>query len=165
MGILPSYPGCFVCGQENVAGTNVTFIATPDGVQAEYTALERHQSYKGILHGGVIGALLDECLGWAVAIHEKKMTVTGELKVRYLNSISVGTTVQVKGYYRPGQSPGRKYFLAQGHVEGVNGTIYTRAEGRFFQAPDKIVKPIMQMLEYKDTSHHRHLKKEVLDFI
>jgi hypothetical protein len=79
MGILPSYSGCFVCGQDNIAGPNVTFVATPDGVQAEYTALEKHRSNKGILHGGVIGGRLDECLGWVVSIHVKKMTVTGEL--------------------------------------------------------------------------------------
>ena len=60
-------PRCYVCGVDNPVGLRVRFA--PDGAQGSracYTARAVHAGWDGILHGGVIFALMDEALGWSL---------------------------------------------------------------------------------------------------
>ena len=144
---LPRFPECFICGRENSAGTDVTFIATDDGVKCDYTAQEKHQSYKGILHGGVISALLDECMGWSVSIQEKKMFVTGELKVKYIRPVPVGKKITVKSTYGSSQDLDSDFRFSEGRVEDTEGTLFAIAEGKFHPVHKDFEVPIFAMLE------------------
>ncbi len=87
---LPRYKNCFVCGHNNDAGLNMTWVKTDDGVQGTYISQEKHCSYSGTLHGGIIASLLDECVGWAVSQKEGQMHVTGELTISYKTSAPTG---------------------------------------------------------------------------
>jgi len=51
---------CFACGQLNPGGLHLEFDVSRDRAEARYTALQRHQGYDGLLHGGVVTALLDD---------------------------------------------------------------------------------------------------------
>ena len=44
----------------------MTWIQHDDNARGLYAGQEKHNSYEGIIHGGIISALLDECIGWAL---------------------------------------------------------------------------------------------------
>ena len=52
---------CFVCGMDNKDGIQAQFYSMEDkSVISLFSFKEKHQSFPGIVHGGVISSLLDE---------------------------------------------------------------------------------------------------------
>src|SRR2546430_14664180 len=87
---------CFGCGPLNPDGLQLKFEAGPDGSVATYTVPERFQSWAGMAHGGVVGLMLDEAVGWA-AWHAGHPGVTGRLQVSYRRPLKLGETVRIVG--------------------------------------------------------------------
>jgi uncharacterized protein (TIGR00369 family) len=160
---LPRYPGCFVCGRDNPAGTGVTFLRTEDGVEAEYRADPRHQSYEGIVHGGVISALLDECMGWAVIVGRGRMHVTGELTVRYLRPLAVDTAVTVRASLDGDGDGGKSYRTARGLIQDDEGTVFAVATGKFFPIPREYEERVLEYLEFDDDPERSVMIEDICD--
>ena len=80
---LPNSRSCFVCGEENIAGLQLRFYIEDGRVKSRFQPKPHHCGYPGILHGGVVAALLDETIAWAANRALARMTFTAELKVRY----------------------------------------------------------------------------------
>ena len=52
---------CVICGMDNPFGLKAPFYNMEDGsVMTKFMYREEHQSYPGRVHGGLIGAMLDE---------------------------------------------------------------------------------------------------------
>lgn len=52
---------CIICGLDNEYGVQASFYVMEDGsVMTRFAFRERHQSYPGRVHGGMITAMLDE---------------------------------------------------------------------------------------------------------
>jgi uncharacterized protein (TIGR00369 family) len=86
---------CFVCGVDNPVGLRVRFA--PHGAQgsmARYTAPAEHAGWDGILHGGVIFALMDEALGWSLYF-QNIAAVTARVETRFHRPIPVGASLIV----------------------------------------------------------------------
>ncbi|GBD99714.1 thioesterase superfamily protein [bacterium BMS3Abin07] len=79
---------CFVCGKSNPYGLGLEFKQTDHGVTASFCADRRFQGYKGIVHGGIIAALLDEASVKALLLRGIK-AVTAEINLRFKNPLSV----------------------------------------------------------------------------
>jgi len=144
---LPRYQKCFVCGRNNQSGLNMIFAKTNEGVQGKYKAQEKHCGYKGILHGGIISALLDECIGWAVSQKENKMYVTGELNIRYKAPVPIDQYLTIMGYFSDKQFDGKKYRNGHGHVIDDQGFVYATGKGTFFPIPGEVEQGILNILE------------------
>lgn len=128
---LPTFEGCLVCGQPHVnpQTLNRRFQVTTEGVQVSFQADPRQAGYRGIVHGGIITALLDETIGWAVAVSSKKFFVTGELTVRFVLPLPIGCAVTVFGRSLEHKS---KYSIGEGEIKDEKGTLYAKASGKFF---------------------------------
>jgi uncharacterized protein (TIGR00369 family) len=81
-----AHAGCMICGNrdDNPHSHALAFDRQPDGsVSAHCSFSRRHQGYDGMLHGGMISALLDaamtHCL-FALGLH----AVTAEMTVRFV---------------------------------------------------------------------------------
>lgn len=93
----PTSAMCFVCGRENPVGLHVHFFADAENrVHAEFTPRDEHQGFPGVMHGGVISALLDETIG-RTAIANNFWCVTAELTIRYKKPIPIGEPLRVTG--------------------------------------------------------------------
>ncbi|MBN1479870.1 PaaI family thioesterase [candidate division KSB1 bacterium] len=145
---LPTYEGCFVCGQKDVNPNtlNRRFKVTETGVEVTFKADYRHAGYAGIVHGGIITALLDETIGWAVAVDRKKLFVTGELTVRFVRPLPIGLEVVVRGHSREHKS---RYSIAEGEMTDANGLLFAKASGKFFLMKDKDAQKVDAYLNYK----------------
>ena len=88
---------CYVCGKENAQGLRLDFDHSQAGVlKAVVVFSKHHQGYKGIVHGGMIGMVLDEMvvnLAWM----ERFPVVTVELNVRLKKAAKVGERVLLEG--------------------------------------------------------------------
>ena len=56
------YQRCFVCGQRNPYGLQLVFRLENNSIVAEFQPREEHQGFPGVIHGGIVAAVLDEAL-------------------------------------------------------------------------------------------------------
>ena len=90
-------PACVVCGTQNPKGLHIEFVHDSDGVRANWTPSEGWESFPGIIHGGVITAVLDEAMSKAIIARDWQ-ALTAELRVRFHGRVSPGDTLQVRGW-------------------------------------------------------------------
>jgi len=53
---------CFVCGPENPIGLRLAFVEEDGVVCAEFRPTDLHVGYAGIVHGGILAAVLDDAM-------------------------------------------------------------------------------------------------------
>ena len=79
---------CLLCGDKNPWSQHLRFHADDFGVaRAEFQSRPELQGYNGILHGGVICALLDAAMTHCL-FHIGILAVTGDIQVRFLEPVS-----------------------------------------------------------------------------
>lgn len=82
---------CFACGSLNNSGLKLQFKldSKSKAISTEFIPRKVHQGFRDIVHGGIIGLILDECmvnLIWKLGIR----AVTAEYTVRLLNPAKIG---------------------------------------------------------------------------
>ncbi|MDR3412928.1 MAG: PaaI family thioesterase [Formivibrio sp.] len=93
-----AHPFCFVCSGSNPMGLALRYELQTDGsVNAKFLGHSALEGYSGLLHGGVIAAMLDgamtNCL-FARGIRG----LTAELKVRYHESVAASEEVFLQAW-------------------------------------------------------------------
>lgn len=127
---LPTYDKCYVCGQAHPRGLRVRFYAGDAGqVHVQFEPDETQTSYDGIVHGGVISTLLDELLGWPIALQTGRLAYTGELTVRFVKPMSAGRVYLATA--RPGADR-RRYWEGEGEICDEQGQVYAKGRGKYF---------------------------------
>ena len=87
---------CFACGRLNEAGLHLDIEVSTDRAEAIFTPQRRHEGYDGTVHGGIVSALLDETMGWAI-FHQGIWGVTARLSVAFRKPVRVGDELRVVG--------------------------------------------------------------------
>jgi uncharacterized protein (TIGR00369 family) len=89
---------CYVCGTENPAGLRVDFTIDKEEktIRAAFTTRPEHQGYEGIVHGGILSALLDEAMA-KLAFTLGLPAVTAEMTVRFKATVTPGDEITVSG--------------------------------------------------------------------
>jgi hypothetical protein len=95
--LAPLNPACVVCGQMNPRGLHLEFEAEGWTAAAQWTASAGWESFQGVIHGGVICAVMDEAMSQAI-ISAGYSALTAEIHVRYRNKVSVSDTLCVRGW-------------------------------------------------------------------
>ncbi len=96
----PNSKMCFICGLENPIGLHLHIYETEPGViESTYTAPDHFQGYPGVLHGGIVAAILDEISG---RVHmgdaaNPRFMFTGKLEVKYRKNVPVGKLLKIVG--------------------------------------------------------------------
>ncbi|NUQ84665.1 MAG: PaaI family thioesterase [Anaerolineales bacterium] len=107
--IQPNSKMCFICGLENPVGLHLHIYETEPGVvETNYTAPDHFQGYPGVLHGGIIAALIDELGGRAHMGSDPqnpRFMFTAKLEVKYRKNVPIGRPLKVIG--RAGRSKTR----------------------------------------------------------
>jgi len=116
---------CFACGQLNPGGLRLDFEVARDRAEARYTALQRHQGYDGLLHGGVVTALLDEAMGWAI-FHQGVWGVTAKITVTFRRPVPIGEELHVVG----------EIARDRGRVIETRGTVALASDGGLLAEAD-----------------------------
>ena len=90
--------GCMLCGKRNPRSLGLSFRATGDGgIAARFDAKDLFQGYDGMIHGGVISALLDEAMTYCL-FHHGIEGITGDLHVRFVHPVPCGVSLEVRAW-------------------------------------------------------------------
>ncbi len=105
----PNSRMCFICGVENPVGLHLHIYETEPGVvESTYVAPQHFQGYPGVLHGGIVGAIIDELSGRAHMGSDPmapRFMVTARLDVKYRKNVPVGKALRIVG--KAGRSKGK----------------------------------------------------------
>jgi uncharacterized protein (TIGR00369 family) len=130
----PNSRYCFLCGIENPIGLKLAFYDEDDGrVVTRFTPREEHQGYPGVLHGGIICALLDETIGRALVRHDI-WAMTVNLDVRFRQSVPLGQELTVIGEIVRLRS---RTMEGRGEVRLADGSVAATAEARYILLNDE----------------------------
>lgn len=137
----PSSRHCFVCGRENAYGLKLDFYETAPGeVEVNYTVPIQFQGYPGVVHGGIVAAMLDEVTGRAhMGGDPPRFMFTARLDVRYHKNVPVGKPLRIVGY--AGKSK-EKTAVASGKIFGPGGELLAEAEALLVNVPDEITQQV-----------------------
>lgn len=100
---------CLICGLENPVGLHLHIYETEPGiVESTYTAPEHFQGYPGVLHGGIVAAIIDELSGRAHMGSDPlnpRFMFTAKLEVKYRKNVPIGRPLKIIG--RAGKTKSR----------------------------------------------------------
>ena len=98
----PNSRMCFVCGLQNPVGLKLTFHEDHEGAQvwSEFAVPNEYQGYPGVVHGGIVTAILDEVSGRTVLLHgsDDDLMATLRLTVRFRHPTPTETPLTCVGW-------------------------------------------------------------------
>lgn len=116
---------CFVCGPKNSGGLRLVWDTQGRRTETVFTPQKIHQGWKGVVHGGLLAAVLDEAMTRLVW-QNVGPAVTVEMTVRYLLPAKVGEPLRVVGE----MDEPRRITAARSWIEAPGGAVVARAEGK-----------------------------------
>ena len=125
---LEYYGYCWICGEKNKEGLQLRFDLDKraKAIQANFTPTETYQGYDGIVHGGIISALLDEAMA-KLAFELGYNAVTAMLNVRFKNPAKVKERLTVRGEIT---QTNRRLVLAKASIHGEDGTLIAEGDSK-----------------------------------
>ncbi len=117
---------CFVCGKQNPIGLKAQFNYGEGKAFSELRISKEYQGWSGIIHGGIISALLDEACVYA-GNSLGYNTVTAELKVRFKKPLKPEEKILVEAQANLVKS---KLIEARAKIKDAQGNLIAEAEGK-----------------------------------
>jgi uncharacterized protein (TIGR00369 family) len=135
----PSSRSCFVCGRENPVGLKVRWENHPEAgeIRGTLTVAEHFNGYPGVVHGGIVAALLDETAGRTVLMDGDfdDLMVTAKLEVSYRRPTPTDTPLLAVGrLVRRGGTRAE----AEAEVRLPDGTVTARAKALLARPPEEV---------------------------
>ncbi len=133
----PNSRMCFICGLENPVGLHLHIYETAPGeVEAAYTAPEHFQGYPGVLHGGIVGAILDELSGRALMGSDPmtpRFMFTAKLEIKYRKNVPIGVPLKIVG--KAGKSRSKSAESWAGIYDSRTGELLAEANTLLINVP------------------------------
>ena len=124
-------PSCWGCGHSpDGIGLPLPTEEGADRYEAEFSFGERHQGGPGLVHGGLVGAALDEACG-LLATWYRFPTVTARIFVRYRRPVPINRPLRVAAWLTGAR--GRRI-----HVDGAlrdGDEVLAEARSAFLHVP------------------------------
>src|SRR5207302_10595209 len=122
----------------------MVFRLDGDTVVSDFRPEAEHQGFPGIIHGGIVAAVLDEALNRTTMLTDTPAwTMTGRLDVRYRRYVPYGPLLRVRaklGLQRGRMSQASGY-LTLAEDESV---VLAEAHGTFMALSNQVINEIMQ---------------------
>jgi len=134
----PNSKMCFICGVENPVGLHLHIYETEPGmVEATYTAPDHFQGYPGVLHGGIVAAILDELSGRVQMGSDPlnpRFMFTGKLDIRYRRNVPIGKPLKIIG--KAGKVRGKLAESWAGIYDLETNELLAEANAMHFEVPE-----------------------------
>ena len=120
---------CVVCSYQNEQGLHLDFRAAGDGeVTADFVYDKSYEGYPGLLHGGVISAILDGAMTNCL-FARGRVAVTADFRIRFRHPVIVGQSASVRAWITRTTPP---IFEVKAEIT-QDGQITTTATGKFME--------------------------------
>ena len=124
---------CFGCGQNNPIGLKLNFTREGDVIRAEFTPDKAHQGWPGLLHGGILGCLLDEAMS-NVAYATGNTCLTASINIRLRQPVKVEVPLVITAWITRQR---KKLIETAGQVCLKDGTVIAESTAKQFIAENK----------------------------
>jgi acyl-coenzyme A thioesterase PaaI-like protein len=134
----PNSNHCFVCGLSNPFGLHLRFFDTEPGVVTSEVVLpEQYQGYPGVVHGGIIAAMLDEAAGRSHMVGtQPRFMYTARLEVRYRRNVPIDQPLLLVG--RAGESK-RRTATATSAIYDAEKNLLAEADAVLVDIPQQVL--------------------------
>jgi len=123
---IESSDSCLICGKNNPIGIHAEFRPIAGGAQCVVRPGRQFQGYDGILHGGMVAALMDDGMCYAVML-DGPLVATAELRVRYRLPVPVDREIVVTATKVESR---RNLFSCRAEIS-MDGRVLASATGKF----------------------------------
>ena len=135
----PSSRSCFICGRENPLGLKARWESdrTTREVRTHVVIPEHFNGYPGVVHGGIITAILDEAMARSVLVEGgfDDLLVTARLEVTFRRPTPTDTPVTAVA--RLLRRVGTRA-IAEAELRLADGTVTARAEATMAKPPPDV---------------------------
>jgi uncharacterized protein (TIGR00369 family) len=134
----PNSRYCFLCGRDNPIGLKMSWYHEPENnrIRGDVTVPEHFNGFPGVVHGGIVAAILDETAGRAVLIEDQdNLMVTLKLEITYRNPTPTETPLQALGWTVKQTS---KRAQVEGRLETPDGTVTATCKAVVLKPPASI---------------------------
>jgi len=129
---------CFLCGRQNPVGLKLDFYedAEAEQVRVEFIVPDEYQGYPGVVHGGIVAAVLDETAGRAVMLRgsDENLMATLRLTVRYHRPTPTETPLTAIGWVKRMGGIGAR---VAGEIRLPDGTVTAECEATVTNVPEE----------------------------
>ena len=137
----PSSRTCFVCGRDNDFGLKMKWYNDFEKGQIEgkITIPEKFNGYPGVVHGGILAAILDETSVRAIMIDKKQdaLFVTLKLNITYRKFTPTDTPLTAVGWLN---STGSRSMKVAAEIRLPDGTVTAECNAVVVRPPEEINK-------------------------
>jgi uncharacterized protein (TIGR00369 family) len=119
---------------KNPRGLKTPFHLHEKGAYATFTPDVSHSGYEDVVHGGIVSALLDEAIIWAVYAGCRIFAVTAELKIRFRRPMLLGESYKIQGTVL---EHGGRIIQAESVILDGSGNMIARARGKVVRSKEK----------------------------
>lgn len=131
----PNSRSCFLCGRANSIGLKMSWYndVKAQKVWSELVVPEQFNSYPGVVHGGVVAAILDETSGRALLLGDDDMLmVTAHLELKYRHPTPTNQPLTAVGWIVKG---GKRRARVAGEIRLADGTVTAECTATVIKPP------------------------------
>ncbi len=128
---LESNGNCFVCGKNNPNGLHLSFEVNKEKqtLKTTFVASPTYQGWDGIVHGGILGTLLDEAMANLV-YQLGYQAVTASIEIRFKKPAPILEPLLVYGEVT---EVSKRLIRAKAHIAQEDGAILATGTSTFMK--------------------------------
>ncbi len=127
-----NYNRCFICGKDNPDGLQLVFTYPDDRAVAQVNIPEKFAGYPGVVHGGMVAALLDEAMA-KICLAKGGMAVTGRMNLEYKKPVHTQNEYIVSGIIDNDKG---RILECSAKLADTNGRIHAKASAVFVRVKE-----------------------------
>lgn len=120
---------CFGCSQDNPYGLKMNFYSDEETVISMITVPDHLCGWNNLVHGGIIGVILDEIMGTTGIYLLDTFLLTKSMNTKFIKPLVIGEEIRVEG--RIIDRTSEKEVVIGGRIFNENGEIAASAEALF----------------------------------
>src|SRR3954447_1053116 len=124
---------CFACGTLNAHGMHLLLHVERGRAWTELSLAEHFQGWNGMAHGGILCAVLDEVMAWAL-VGEDNWGVTARIAVDFKRPVAIGAPITASGEITRAR---RRLVETAGTIVDADGRILATATGTYVAADEE----------------------------
>ena len=138
-------PQCYGCGLENTKGLKASFSFNEDFGEVDFTYKPQpfQCSMNGVLHGGVLAALLDEAQGslcWQLGF----IVMTDKLELKYHKASFLSNTFRIHAWLTTAR---KRRLYTRASLKNEKDELLVEAKGTWYILPERLWQRIFSMSE------------------